>query len=112
MKKALVETLIAVNSSDQIWKNLDDRVMGGSSQSYVTLFDDYAKFQGKVVSQNGGFCSLRSENFNPPLYLSHVKGLKFQARSKDNYIYQFNMKDEPGWNSVSWIAEFELQSGD
>ena len=22
------------------------------------------------------------------------------------------MKDEPGWNSVSWIAEFELKSGD
>ena len=76
------------------------------------MFDDYARFSGKTVSQNGGFSSLRSENFVPPLYLSHVKGLKFNARSKDNYIYQFNMKDEPGWNSVSWIAEFELKSGD
>lgn len=51
-----------------IWGALDDVVMGGVSASNMQLVENSAVFAGNVSTANsGGFASVRTRNFDPPL---------------------------------------------
>lgn len=66
---------------DLIWKVLDDVVMGGKSESSAKVLElkdgNYVKFAGATNTQGGGFCSVRTKNFEPAFDLSENSGIVF-----------------------------------
>lgn len=87
------------------WKIVDDGVMGGLSESQMTL-DQYgnAVFSGFVTTENnGGFCSVQ---YNLKSILLQQKTL-FSIRLKgDGKKYQFRVKSKSN-NYFSYIYEFQ-----
>ena len=84
---------------DKKWYIVDDRVMGGKSQSEIKYEDGYAKFFGKTNTDGGGFCSARTQNFEK-MDLSKFKGIRFKARSRDKAIYKFGLHDTYSFDSI------------
>lgn len=62
--------------SFQGWHALNDTVMGGKSRGTCTTQSAGLHFDGEVVQEGGGFISLRSPLFSPPLDLSAASGLE------------------------------------
>ena len=66
---------------DLVWKVLDDVVMGGKSLSSAKVVEgydgNYVRFSGETNTDGGGFCSVRTKNFEPPFDLSNYNGLVF-----------------------------------
>lgn len=60
----------------QGWHALNDTVMGGRSRGTCTTTAAGLHFDGEVVEEGGGFISLRSPLFSPPLDLSEARGLE------------------------------------
>ena len=58
------------------WHALNDTVMGGKSRGTCTSHSAGLHFDGEVVEEGGGFISLRSPLFSPPLDLSAAMGLE------------------------------------
>lgn len=58
------------------WQALNDTVMGGRSSGQCTVGLDGLRFDGTVVEEGGGFVSVRSPLFSPPLDLSSARGLQ------------------------------------
>ena len=58
------------------WHALNDTVMGGRSRGACTVHSTGLHFDGEVVEEGGGFISMRSPLFSPPLNLSGTKGLE------------------------------------
>ena len=58
------------------WHALNDTVMGGRSRGACTVQSTGLHFDGEVVEEGGGFVSMRSPLFSPPLDLSATKGLE------------------------------------
>lgn len=59
------------------WHALNDPIMGGrSSGSVIVNSSEGLRFDGEVVEQGGGFVSVRSPQFSPPLDLSDCNGLQ------------------------------------
>uniref|UniRef100_A0A0G4GLY8 NADH:ubiquinone oxidoreductase intermediate-associated protein 30 domain-containing protein n=1 Tax=Chromera velia CCMP2878 TaxID=1169474 RepID=A0A0G4GLY8_9ALVE len=92
------------------WKELDDVVMGGRSESKLdrTKTDPktgltYADFSGVVRDKFGGFVSFRTENLSPPLDLSAYQGLRLRVRGDGNR-YKVVMREEKNWDSTSLVA--------
>jgi hypothetical protein len=92
------------------WHNVDDRVMGGRSQSYFCPENDYIKFYGNLNLNGGGFCNLTSANFNKePVDLSQFAGIAIDVSSEDCVNYKFNLTErDGGWNRPTWAGEFEV----
>lgn len=58
------------------WHALNDPIMGGRSSGQVRISSDEGLlFDGEVVEQGGGFISVRSPLFSPPLNLEASAGL-------------------------------------
>lgn len=57
------------------WHPLNDTIMGGSSQGSCRVDANGLHFEGMVVEAGGGFVSMRSPLFSPPLDLSRFGGL-------------------------------------
>jgi hypothetical protein len=57
------------------WHALNDTVMGGRSSGCTAVGPEGLRFDGEVVEQGGGFVSVRSPLFSPPLDLSGASGL-------------------------------------
>lgn len=94
-------------SIDQMWGALDDVVMGGVSSSSLQQQDDVAVFTGYVSTANsGGFASVRSRNFEPPLDLSSYLGFALRVQG-DGQRYKFLIRDEDGWDSVAYAYSFD-----
>ena len=97
---------------------MDDVIMGGNSMSAITCEkernsnDYHAVFKGEISLRNGGFCGTRTRNANPAMNLSGFKGISLKTRSKQNYIYQINIKDSSDWNGISWSRDFEVRKDD
>ncbi len=92
---------------DQTWGVLDDVVMGGASTSSLQLQDETALFSGTVTTANsGGFASVRTRNFEPPLDLSNHTGIELQVKG-DGQRYKFLMRDEDSWDSVAYAYSFD-----
>ncbi|GMH55920.1 hypothetical protein TrRE_jg11167 [Triparma retinervis] len=85
---------------------LDDVVMGGSSSS---SFDAKGgKWEGNIVTQNGGFAGIRSLNFN--LDASAYKGFVLKVRGGGGQRFKFITRDSGDWNGVAWTWEFDTSS--
>lgn len=60
------------------WHALNDTVMGGRSSGNCSVGLQGLRFDGEVVEEGGGFVSVRSPLFSPPLDLSFAHGLEIQ----------------------------------
>ena len=85
---------------------LDDVVMGGKSLSSAKVLElkdgNIVRFSGATNTDGGGFCSVRTKNFEPPFDLSQYNGLVFEAKSSKTFKYKFTLRDEENWDAVSW----------
>ncbi len=97
----------ATAETRQIWGALDDVVMGGVSQSSVQVQPEGLLFSGIVSTENsGGFASVRSRNFEPPLDLSAYSGVEVTVRG-DGQRYKFFIRDGNAWDSVAYAYSFD-----
>jgi len=97
----------SANSANQIWGALDDVVMGGVSASSLQFRDEAALFTGTVSTANsGGFASVRTRNFDPPLNLSGHQGIELQVKG-DGQRYKFLIRDEDSWDSLAYAYSFD-----
>lgn len=89
------------------WGALDDVVMGGVSDSGVRLENGAAVFSGNVSTANsGGFASIRTRNFEPPLDLSNFTGIELRLKGDGNR-YKFLVRDGDAWDSVGYSHSFD-----
>ncbi len=96
----------AFNLEDN-WGAVDDVVMGGVSQSNIELKDKKAVFTGIVSTQNnGGFASVRTKNFDPPLNLSNYEGIELRVQG-DGKRYKFIARCEGKWDGVGYCYSFD-----
>lgn len=96
----------------QIWGALDDVVMGGVSASGIQAVDGAVMFSGVVSTANsGGFASVRTRNFDPPLNLSQAKGLALRVQGDGNR-YKFLIRDEGTWDSLAYAHSFDTIAGE
>ena len=90
-----------------LWGALDDVVMGGVSQSGTQLRSEGLAFTGYVSTANsGGFASVRTRNFEPPLDLSVHSGLELRVKG-DGQRYKFFLRDGAGWDTVAYAYSFD-----
>lgn len=81
--------------------------MGGVSQSRLVSVPGGAAFEGSVsLEQNGGFASIRSRPFVPPLDLSGADGLVLTVRG-DGQRYKLVLRNEEGFGAPSFMAAFD-----
>lgn len=91
----------------EIWGALDDVVMGGVSQSRIEFNQSTALFSGEVSTANsGGFASVRTRNFDPPLDLSNYQGIELNVRG-DGQRYKFMLRSETRWDGVAHCYSFD-----
>jgi hypothetical protein len=64
------------------WHALNDTVMGGRSNGSCRIAADGLHFEGEVVEEGGGFISVRSPLFSPPLDLSTYGGLELRLEGE------------------------------
>lgn len=91
----------------ETWGAVDDGVMGGVSQSNILLEGDKAVFSGIVsTDNNGGFASVRTRNFAPPLDLSDYGGIELRVIG-DGKRYKFITRCEGEWDGVGYCYSFD-----
>jgi hypothetical protein len=91
----------------QSWGALDDVVMGGVSASSLQFAPEGALFIGSVSTANsGGFASVRTRNFTPPLDLSGYRGIELQLKG-DGQRYKLLLRDEDSWDSLAYAYSFD-----
>ena len=91
----------------ETWGVLDDVVMGGVSQSNIRLYDNKAIFSGIVsTDNNGGFASVRTRNFNPPLDISEYEGIELRVIG-DGKRYKFITRCEGKWDGIGYCYSFD-----
>lgn len=90
-----------------VWGALDDVVMGGVSESGMRLQQGVAVFAGQVSTANsGGFASVRSRNFEPPLNLQGYDGMRLRLKG-DGQRYKFILRNSSGWDSPAYCYSFD-----
>ncbi|MGI0482483.1 CIA30 family protein [Geminocystis sp. CENA526] len=90
-----------------LWGAVDDVVMGGVSSSNLILGQNKAIFTGNVsTNNNGGFVSVRSKNFTPPLDLSLYEGIRLRIQG-DGQRYKFITRCEGKWDGISYCYSFD-----
>lgn len=87
---------------------IDDRVMGGHSQSRFEPHGDVAVFRGTVLLEDGGFASVRSRF--EPLGLAGSEGLLLQVRG-DGKRYRVGVRTDPRFDGVAYLARFQTVPG-
>ena len=91
----------------ETWGAVDDVVMGGVSQSNIRLADKRAIFAGLVsTDNNGGFASVRTRNFSPPLDLSGYEGIEISLQG-DGKRYKFITRCEGKWDGIGYCYSFD-----
>lgn len=89
------------------WGAVDDVVMGGVSQSQIRFTDHKAIFAGIVsTDNNGGFASVRTLNFTPPMDLSDYAGIELRVMG-DGKRYKFITRCEGQWDGVGYCYSFD-----
>jgi hypothetical protein len=97
----------ADDSLKMLWGAVDDVVMGGVSRSGVQIQAEGLLFSGMVSIENsGGFASVRTRNFEPPLNLSAYRGVKLWVKG-DGQRYKFFLRDRDAWDSVAYASSFD-----
>lgn len=70
------QPIVVAGSGFAGWHALNDTVMGGRSSGQCRVDAQGLHFDGEVVTEGGGFISVRSPLFSPPLDLSSARGLE------------------------------------
>jgi len=92
-----------------IWGALDDVVMGGVSQSGIQFNPEGASFAGTVSTANsGGFASVRTRNFEPPIDLSAFTGIALRVKG-DGKRYKFMLRTETRWDGIAHCYSFDTE---
>ncbi len=64
-------------------------------------------FTGDVSTANsGGFASVRTRNFEPPLNLSGYSGIVLRVKG-DGLRYKFLVRDDDSWDSLGYSYSFD-----
>ncbi|MBD3886957.1 CIA30 family protein [Phormidium tenue FACHB-886] len=91
----------------EIWGALDDVVMGGVSQSGIQFGTAAAYFSGTVSTENsGGFASIRTRDFEPPIDLSNYQGIELRIKGDGNR-YKFMLRTETRWDGIAYCYSFD-----
>lgn len=93
------------------WQAVDDRIMGGCSQSDPEHIDDVGlRFTGNVsLENNGGFASIRS---TPGKYdLARYSGIKLRLRG-DGKTYKLSLRTDLFYDGISYQSTFTTSKGD
>ncbi|MGD1717368.1 CIA30 family protein [Dapis sp. BLCC M172] len=91
----------------ETWGALDDVVMGGVSESSIRLTGSSALFSGNVSTENsGGFVSVRTRNFDPPMNLLGYAGIELRVKG-DGKRYKFFLRCEDKWDGVGYSYSFD-----
>jgi len=91
----------------ETWGALDDIVMGGTSESSIRLTDNTAIFTGNVSTANsGGFASVRTRNFDPPIDLAGFSGLQLRVKG-DGKRYKLIVRNEAKWDGIGYCYSFD-----
>jgi len=99
------------------WHALNDTVMGGRSQGTTRVTADGLILEAEVIETGGGFVSVRSPLFSPPLDLSAYGGLQFDLLG-DGRRYKLAVACADGVAGLTelipgglrWVAEFGTES--
>lgn len=92
------------------WGSVDDVVMGGVSESKITITSNGAIFLGMVSTANsGGFASVRTRNFEPPLNLSKYEGMELRIKG-DGLRYKFLLRAESQWDGVAFGSSIDTEA--
>ncbi len=95
------------NDLSNIWGAVDDVVMGGVSESGIRHIDGQAIFSGNVSTNNsGGFASVRTRNFDPPIDLAVYDGIELRVRGDGNR-YKFMLRTSTKWDGVAYCFSFD-----
>jgi Complex I intermediate-associated protein 30 (CIA30) len=90
-----------------LWGAVDDVVMGGVSESSIQITGGRALFSGLVsTDNNGGFASVRTRDFSPPLDLSDYEGIQLRVTG-DGKRYKFIARCEGRWDGVGYCYSFD-----
>lgn len=90
-----------------IWGALDDVVMGGVSASNMRFAEGIALFTGNVsVANSGGFASVRTKNFDPPINLSGCEGVTLRVKG-DGKRYKLFLRSDAVWDGVGYSHSFD-----
>ena len=90
------------------WQAVDDRIMGGCSQSHPEYIDGIGlRFTGNVsLENNGGFASIRSV---PGRYdLTQYSGLKLRLRG-DGKSYKLSLRTDLFFDGISYLSTFATE---
>ena len=92
------------------WSAIDDRVMGGVSQSRLTFHPEgHAVFEGEVSTQNGGgFASVRHAQLR--LGEQGSQGYRFHVRG-DGKRYKLTLRTDQGLDGVNYQAVLQPPAG-
>ena len=88
------------------WEAIDDRIMGGISQSQAQYVSNVGlRFAGVVsLENNGGFASIRSKS---GIYdLSETDGLTLRVRG-DGRTYKISLRTDNFFDGISYQSEFD-----
>jgi hypothetical protein len=94
--------------------------MGGVSSSNIRLENGIedaqagtksaAVFSGLTsTANNGGFASVRTRNFEPPLNLTMYDGMELRLKG-DGCRYKFMIRDDAAWDGISWCYSFDTKA--
>lgn len=87
------------------WNVVNDRVMGGVSDSTVRTQAGVVDFSGYVTTaSNGGFATARGESASV-INLSGCRGIAFEAKG-DNVRFEFGIRTGRGWRGDQYEADF------
>ncbi len=94
------------------WMAVNDGVMGGVSDSGLQIVNGRAFFKGNVsVDRGGGFASIRTQNFNPPLDLSNYQGIALKVRgSGTGQRYKLFLRPSEQWDGISYGYSFDTNA--
>lgn len=98
-------SLFAFDNADEAdWDVVNDGVMGGHSKGYVTVDNGMLRFTGTLVTQDGGFTSVRGARV---IDLTGQVGLELRVRGSGRE-FEVELDDDvrSGWKRVSRRAPF------
>ena len=91
------------------WSTVDDRVMGGSSQSHMAVdpTGGGAVFEGELVTAGGGFASVRCVPNRPMPALKGARAVVLRCEGDGRPGYKLTLKTDGSMDGVTYQAGFE-----
>eukprot|EP00471_Norrisiella_sphaerica_P007125 CAMPEP_0184491850 /NCGR_PEP_ID=MMETSP0113_2-20130426/21511_1 /TAXON_ID=91329 /ORGANISM="Norrisiella sphaerica, Strain BC52" /LENGTH=612 /DNA_ID=CAMNT_0026876391 /DNA_START=454 /DNA_END=2292 /DNA_ORIENTATION=- len=107
--KAVTAEKVFDMSDVSAWTTIDDVIMGGTSQSKIEASGSALSWSGKVISEGGGFCGLRTKDFeNTTLSLQDYDALKIRLKGDGNR-YKMTIALRDGY--TRYQHPFDTQKG-